>query len=151
MADRLSQMATATKAVKLQSKIGLNVASATTQDLIVQINAGFPYSVLEQFKKATNFTTGEIAQVMRVPVRTLARRSREKRLNATESERLLRLSRLFEKAVDLFEGDREGARVWFRQPKRALGGVSPFVMAETEVGSREVENLIGRLEHGVFT
>jgi uncharacterized protein (DUF2384 family) len=34
---------------------------------------------------------------------------------------------------------------------RALGGVSPFEMAKTEVGALEVENLITRIEHGVFS
>jgi uncharacterized protein (DUF2384 family) len=41
--------------------------------------------------------------------------------------------------------------VWLRSPNRALGGESPLALSKTEVGAREVENLIGRLEHGVFT
>jgi uncharacterized protein (DUF2384 family) len=32
-----------------------------------------------------------------------------------------------------------------------LGDVAPLEMAATETGAREVENLIGRLEHGVFS
>jgi uncharacterized protein (DUF2384 family) len=34
---------------------------------------------------------------------------------------------------------------------RALGGRSPLDFAQTEPGAREVENVIGRLEHGVFS
>jgi uncharacterized protein (DUF2384 family) len=37
-----------------------------------------------------------------------------------------------------------------RKASRALGGASPFEMARTEVGTREVEHLIARAEHGVF-
>ncbi len=73
------------------------------------------------------------------------------RLAKEESERLLRLSSIFEKAVELFEGDVSGAVNWLTTPKRALEGQTPLQYARTEVGAREVENLIGRLEHGVFS
>ena len=51
----------------------------------------------------------------------------------------------------MFEGDKEKAFRWFVQSNRALGGLTPLEMAATETGTREVENLIGRLEHGVFS
>ncbi len=73
------------------------------------------------------------------------------RLAPDESERLLRVSMLFEKAVDLFDGDVAEATRWLRSPQRGLGGPSPLEFARTEVGAREVENLIGRLEHGVIS
>ena len=53
-------------------------------------------------------------------------------------------------AVALFEGDIAAARKWLQMPQRGLGGETPLDFASTEVGAREVENLIGRLEHGVF-
>ena len=34
---------------------------------------------------------------------------------------------------------------------RALGGATPLDFAKTEPGAREVENVLGRLEHGVFS
>jgi putative toxin-antitoxin system antitoxin component (TIGR02293 family) len=63
---------------------------------------------------------------------------------------LLRLSLVFEKAVNLFEGDTDAARAWLGRPNKALGGETPLSAVETEIGAREVEDLIGRLEHGVF-
>jgi hypothetical protein len=39
-----------------------------------------------------------------------------------------------------------GATLW-----AALGGAVPLAVARTELGALEVERLIGRLEHGVFT
>jgi putative toxin-antitoxin system antitoxin component (TIGR02293 family) len=68
-----------------------------------------------------------------------------------ESERLLRISGVFERAVELFEGDIAAAVTWLTTPQKSLGRHSPLIYARTEVGAREVENLIGRLEHGVFT
>lgn len=60
-------------------------------------------------------------------------------------ERLLALS------IRLFSGDEERAVRWLTTPQRFFGGVSPLEISKTDAGFRDVENLIGRLEHGVFT
>jgi putative toxin-antitoxin system antitoxin component (TIGR02293 family) len=91
----------------------------------------------------------ELARFVRISPRTLARRKDVGRLQPDESDRLLRLSRLVGLALQLFEGSLEEARSWLRTPNRALGEASPLEFATTDVGTREVEQLIGRLEHGV--
>lgn len=60
-------------------------------------------------------------------------------------------STVFDRAVELFQGDEAAASQWLQSPAPALGNVAPLVMAETEDGAREVENLIGRISHGVVT
>ena len=67
-----------------------------------------------------------------------------------ESERLLRISNIFEKAVKVFEGDTDAAVQWLTTPKKGLSGHLPLQYSRTEPGAREVENLIGRVEDGVF-
>lgn len=93
----------------------------------------------------------EIASIIDLPPRTLARRKSSGRLSSDESEKLLRLSAVFEQAVDLFEGDRAGALKWLTTPKKTLENETPLAYSRTELGAREVEELIGRLEHGVFS
>ena len=83
--------------------------------------------------------------------RTLDRRKREGHLLPEESDRLLRVSRVFGKALELFEGDPKSAREWLSAPQTALGGAVPLDMARTDIGALEVEALAGRLEHGVFS
>ena len=51
----------------------------------------------------------------------------------------------------LFEGDVPAALAWLRTPKKALGQQSPWTYTRSELGAREVLDLIGRLEYGVFT
>jgi len=63
----------------------------------------------------------------------------------------LRISRIFARAVEFFEGDREAASEWMLSPLPALGGVTPNDAATTDLGVRDVENLIGRMEHGVYS
>lgn len=48
-------------------------------------------------------------------------------------------------------GDEEAARRWLHRPQRGLGGRIPVDMIETEAGAKEVENLLGRIEHGVYS
>jgi putative toxin-antitoxin system antitoxin component (TIGR02293 family) len=114
-----------------------------------QIETGFSYSLMQRFREASGLPDSSIAAVVRVPQQTLRRRAG--RLSPDESERLLRISTLFEKSVELFDGDTAAARQWLTAPKKALAGETPLEFARTEVGAREVENLIGRLEHGVFS
>jgi putative toxin-antitoxin system antitoxin component (TIGR02293 family) len=51
----------------------------------------------------------------------------------------------------LFEGDRDAAVEWLTTPQTALGDRVPLDLARTEIGAREVERLVGRLDHGVFS
>lgn len=61
------------------------------------------------------------------------------------------LMRIFVSALELFEGNEEATRRWLAKPNQALGGTTPLSVAKTEIGVVEVERLIGRLKHGVFT
>ena len=72
-------------------------------------------------------------------------------LSCGRAESLLRVSRVFAKTLDLFEGDAEAARRWIYTPARALGGRRPLDFARTDLGTREVEALIDRPEQGVLT
>lgn len=96
------------------------------------------------------FASDDALVLVNIPSRTLTRRKREGRFHEDESDRLVRASRLFGRALSLFEGNRDAAKHWLSAPQRALGGAVPFVLARTEVGALEVERLMGRLEHGVF-
>ena len=72
-------------------------------------------------------------------------------LTAEESDRLVRVARLVSLAHEMMLGDDEAARRWLREPLELLEGESPLERASTEVGGREVEEVIGRLRHGTFS
>jgi putative toxin-antitoxin system antitoxin component (TIGR02293 family) len=93
----------------------------------------------------------ELAATIEIPARTLARRKAAGKLDRDESERLLRIIRVLGKAVRLFEGDLGAAVAWLKTPQKALSFNTPLTYARFEIGGQEVENLIGRLEHGVFS
>jgi putative toxin-antitoxin system antitoxin component (TIGR02293 family) len=72
-------------------------------------------------------------------------------LKPDESERVDRIERVYRLAIELFEGDKAEAVKWLKEPNRGLANQPPLDFSRTEIGAREVENLIGRLEHGVFS
>lgn len=121
-----------------------------TQAVIREIKRGFPFRTLGTFANVSGLAVSRVADVIGIPERTLARRRVSGRLAPEESERLLRVSRIFDKAVELFEGDRAAAMGWLNTPRPVLDEQSPLEYSRTEPGAREVENLIGQLEHGVF-
>lgn len=129
----------------------LGLADSSTTQLIQQIERGFSFDALERFVANTGVSLFVLGSILGIPDRTLARRRSAGRLASGESERLLRIANVFEKAVAMFDGDAESAGNWLTTPKKALGGETPLLYSRTELGAREVENLIGRVEHGVFS
>jgi putative toxin-antitoxin system antitoxin component (TIGR02293 family) len=130
-------------------RIGLR--SRSDVQFMDSVEDGLSYQALASLQRSMGLSTREIAKAVKVSERTLARRKIERRLTDVESERLARVSRLFELAVSLFEGDEPAATRWFRKPAPALGDKTPLELVAMELGARQVENLIGRLEHGVFS
>lgn len=129
----------------------LGLSARTSSDLIRQVGRGFSYRTMQSLESRSGISLNEIASIIGTPPRTLARRKASGKLSADESEKLLRLSGIFERTLELFEGDRAGALSWLSAPKKELENHTPLEYTRTEVGAREVENLLGRLEHGVFS
>ena len=115
------------------------------------IQAGLPVKRLDEFQRRSGLPWISLGKVLHLPPRTLARRCKLGRLSCTESDRLVRVAQLFERATTLLQGSPSSAAAWFQGPCRALDGQSPLAVAETEIGAVEVEQLLGRLEHGVFS
>jgi putative toxin-antitoxin system antitoxin component (TIGR02293 family) len=126
----------------------------TARDAITlseEAHAGLSYRAVTRFQHAASLSLHELADLLFVPRRTLARRKAQGRLRSDESDRLIRAARVFARTLALFEGDAAAAKQWLTTPKVALRGRVPFDLARTDVGAREVEALADRLEHGVFS
>lgn len=115
------------------------------------VRTGLPFSAVGHLQRASGFTLARIKGIARISEGSFARLKQAGRLSQDASERLLRVSRLFERAISLFDGDQAAARHWLETPLPVLDGQRPLDAAQTEPGAREVEDLIGRIEHGVIS
>jgi putative toxin-antitoxin system antitoxin component (TIGR02293 family) len=123
----------------------------TTGEWVECIRAGLPAASALAFKRALELTNDELAAVLGVSLRTVARLDpASSRLDAVSGDRLVRSARLYAIATEVLE-DAGSAVQWLKAPQRALGGAIPLELAQTDVGARAVEALLGRMEHGVFT
>ena len=118
-------------------------------DLIPLLREGLPYTILEHLMAQFGLSREDVRNVLLLPSRTMTRRKQQQRLSGDESDRLYRLSRIMAHAVDVF-GCRTKAADWMRRGNRALNGEKPLSLLNTDIGARQVDDVLGRIEHGVF-
>jgi putative toxin-antitoxin system antitoxin component (TIGR02293 family) len=111
---------------------------------------GLPYDSFDTLTKMLSLGTREAACALTITGRTLVRRRKAKKFSAEESDRIVRLARITARAAEVL-GSEEKARGWLRKPNRALGGAIPLFLAATDIGARQVEEVIERIEAGIFS
>lgn len=117
--------------------------------VVEMVREGLRFDTLVNLEQTSGLAREKIARLTAIPMRTLTRRQAEGRLQPDESDRVVRASRIVDLAIGLFEGDAAAAGEWLQRPNRGLGRAIPLDLASTDVGAREVERLIGRIEHGI--
>ena len=128
-------------------ELGLDPAPS---ELIKAVKAGIDTRVFVDLARRIGVSEAGLAEVAGIAPSTLTRRKRGGSLAPDESEHVLRLAALLERAAQVFE-DEAVAAEWLRTPNLALGDVAPLAMADTELGAREVDDLLGRIEYGVYS
>ncbi len=117
------------------------------RDLRDAIREGFSSAVVEELMQASGLTLKELAESLDLSARSLQRRRRSGRLARFESDRIYRLARIVALARQNLGGSDLALR-WLKRPNRALGGAAPIAAIDTEVGARQVENVLGRIAYG---
>jgi putative toxin-antitoxin system antitoxin component (TIGR02293 family) len=119
-------------------------------DLAEAVGIGFPTRAVEVVLKAGLLAAEEMYALV-VPRRTLAhRRGKQKILSPEQSDRLARVVRVLGRAEDAL-GARDSADRWLRKDNRALGGKRPLDLLGSDAGTRMVERVLGRIEHGGYS
>lgn len=122
-----------------------------TEDLARLVRSGLPAGVVRALAERLHLGSGELSAKLGIPQRTLTRRlSQESLLTPAESDRTVRMARVFAHATEMI-GDEERAVEWLRTPNRALGGEKPLDQLDTDMGARMVEDILGRIAYGVYS
>jgi putative toxin-antitoxin system antitoxin component (TIGR02293 family) len=119
-------------------------------EMAALILAGLPTTVLRSVAAFLGLRPVKLGSLVNINEKTLERRLKaHARLKPDESERVARLMRIISLAASVLESEAH-AREWLNRPLRELGGRTPLQMTATEPGAREVERVLGRIEHGIF-
>jgi putative toxin-antitoxin system antitoxin component (TIGR02293 family) len=112
------------------------------------IRKGVPAGTIRELIGVGRLRRSDVAMV--IPRRTFERRlSQNQALKIDEADALARLLRVRDHALRVFEDD-DLAEEWLSLANPELGDEIPIDMARTDVGAREVEAVLGRIEHGVY-
>src|SRR4030095_2060520 len=107
---------------------------------------GLAFGEFEALRKQLDLSLDELTARLGVSRATVAQRKAAGRLTNDESGKVVCFARLLGHAVHLF-GDLEEARQWRKTRHGGLIGAVPLDYAKTEMGAREVENLLSQLNH----
>ncbi|HZP61412.1 MAG TPA: antitoxin Xre-like helix-turn-helix domain-containing protein [Opitutaceae bacterium] len=124
------------------------LAEKPIHELVPRLRKGLPAAMLEQVADTLGFSAGLLAEKLGIARRTLTRKqSNGEPLSREASEKILRVARVRNLARTLFTTD-EAISTWLSQPDSALDDAAPLDLLDTELGAREVENLLRALAHG---
>lgn len=118
-------------------------------DLIKIVRQGLPVAGVETLSARLNISPGELSKYLHVSYKTLQRHTGEL-LNAKISDRLLSLTLVFLKGVEVF-GSEDNSVAWFKSPVCSLDNARPLDFLDTIAGVSMIKTLLGRIEHGVYS
>jgi putative toxin-antitoxin system antitoxin component (TIGR02293 family) len=104
----------------------------------------------ESFKNRAGLDYNQMALLLSVARNTLINKKGEELFDVTISEKLISLAEVYTHGFDVF-GSEHTFIEWLNAPNRALGMVTPFSMLQTQYGRQEVQNILGRIEWGVYS
>jgi putative toxin-antitoxin system antitoxin component (TIGR02293 family) len=118
------------------------------QALDASVSAGLPKASLRETASRIFTNRSEQKRLMNRIVPEATYKRRRERLSAAESERTERVARVVATAEHTWD-DREDARRFLTTPHPALAGKTPIDAAMTELGARQVEEILGKIFHGL--
>ena len=125
--------------------LGKNV---TTEPAFVRrVEEGLPSTALRRLQRFGRLKDADLAEF--IPRRTLSELRKTKVLSREQSDRIARAARVVTLAQRVFN-DADLAVRWLRTPNAALGGDSPLRLLRTGSGAALVEEVLQRIDHGVY-
>jgi putative toxin-antitoxin system antitoxin component (TIGR02293 family) len=135
----------------LGGKKALGMQPRTVADWEALIDEGMPLGAVEALKASIAVPDRQLAQLLGISEKTLSRaRAAKGKLEPVASDRLVRVARIVALAIDVLEGE-AAALHWLKRPQIGLGGRVPLSMLTTDPGRDQVEKLLLRIEHGVYS
>ncbi|MGA0555714.1 type II toxin-antitoxin system Xre/ParS family antitoxin [Larkinella sp. VNQ87] len=118
-------------------------------EVIKTVRQGVLRSQIDEVANLVGLTDKEMAHALGMTPRNLHRLSPEQTLNTEASERLLLLKNLLLHSLDTFEGRAGTVLNWLKTPIRELEDQTPLQLLDTVTGFGLVDDVLGRIDHGL--
>jgi len=120
-------------------------------DYIYIASKGINADVIKNFTIYFNLSRDLTASMLNVSSPTIYRWIKtNKELDRNFSVKLFEIAELFLYGSEVF-GSKDNFFKWLSLPNTALGGMKPIELIEIPSGISKVKDVIGRIEHGVYS
>ncbi len=118
-------------------------------DLHDSIVSGLPVGCVIYFKQHTGLSNIHMSNALGVSEKTFIRwqDDPDKLLDPVYSDRLVRTAKIMGLAEEVLE-DAENSRAWLSKSQSSLGNEIPQELLRTDIGAKQVEEVLLRMEHG---
>ncbi len=118
--------------------------------LIQYARQGLSMGYLLKLSQKLSLSLQEVSNILHVSLRTLQRYTASKKLDTDISSKLLTLTALYNHGIEVF-GTEDNFNSWLKTPLLSLDNNTPLSYLDTPFGFKVVDQLVGRIEHGVFS
>jgi len=136
--------------IAIEEVLGLEGRVRTPLDLVDLGAKGVLKKQVKHLGNVMCITSTTLAKLLAITPRTIQRQPEEKRFDRVVSERAINLAQLIVKGIELFK-DKDEFCAWLQAPCLALGSRTPISLLTSSVGVGMVNDLLGRMEYGVFS
>jgi len=135
-------------AEKIAGILGLSRQIHSLYDLNESVTHGLPKATLRSTVSHLTQDTETARQISNRLIPSASFKRRRSLLNPQESERVERLARVFATALDIWGNDKDAQQFLFT-PHPLLNQQRPVDLAFTELGARQIEQILENIRYGL--
>jgi len=120
-------------------------------DIISLSNEGITKASLDALNVHLGISKKAFAEnILGITIKTLERKKSTDKLDKQISSHVIEIAKVAKHAFDVFE-DEEKVKTWLNTPNRALNNIKPIDLFYIPTGLGMVDDILGRIEYGVYS
>lgn len=120
-------------------------------DLIRAGQSGIPKASIDELATHLGISRKSMAEdILSVSVKTLERKAKTAKMDKKSSSHALEIAKIMQHAYEVFE-DEQKVKLWVNHSNKALDGKKPVQLLDTLTGLNMVNDILTRIEEGVYS
>jgi len=122
----------------------------TSLEFYVAVRKGIPKRSIDFLAQVMNIPMTKMAILLNLSYKTLTRKNKVDLLDSPISSHAYEIADTIAKGLGVFE-EKERFNRWLNKENRALNGAKPYDLLDTSMGIKLVNQILGRIEEGVYS